>query len=98
MMTREVFTNSFLTGFLPVWDSDLKFFVPKEGISVFLINMYRPGIIEESTVMTLKVVNLQTTESDSSLSLQTGDNQKHDSNKKDTSKRQRLHMHMSNKM
>lgn len=65
---------------------------------MFLINMYRSGIIGEITVMTLKVVNLQTTESDSSLSLQTGDNQKHDSNKKDIYKRQRLHMYISNKM
>lgn len=65
---------------------------------MFLINIYRPGIIREITVMTLKVVNLHTAESDSSLSLQTGDNQKHDSNKKDMCKRQRLHMYMSNKM
>lgn len=62
--------------------------------------MYRPGIIGEITVMTLKVVNLQTAESDSSLSLQTGDNQKHDSNNKDICKRERLHerLYMSNKM
>lgn len=60
--------------------------------------MYRPGIIGEIRMMALKVVNFQTTESDSSLSLQTGDNQKHGSNKEDMCKRQRLHMYVSNKI